>query len=135
MGQYGSLLLGMWIPNFYKPLVFSRKSHLSDDAKSRYLETAAFVFSWYKDDCWEKESEASKMMRRVNNMHRFIANKVRPINETLGDEVKGVFQDSNIDCEAELTEQDKILLKDIETVRQQSDIPQEYYDYVNDSHA
>ena len=66
---------------------------------------------------------------------RFIANKVRPINETLGDEVQGVFKDADIDCEAELTEQDMILLKDIETVRQQADIPQEYYDYVNDSHA
>ena len=49
--------------------------------------------------------------------------------------MKGVFKDSDIDCEAELTEQDKILLKDIEAVRQKTDIPQEYYDYVNDSHA
>ena len=69
------------------------------------------------------------------SISRFIANKVRPINDTLGDEIKEVFKDSDIDCEDELTEQDKILLKDIESVREQADIPQEYYDYVSDSHA
>ena len=36
----------------------------------RYLETAALVYSWYLDDCWEEESVATKMIRRVNNMHR-----------------------------------------------------------------
>ena len=55
---------------------------------SRYLETAALVYSWYQDDCWEKESLASVMMRRVNAMHRFIADRVRPINDKLG---KGPF--------------------------------------------
>ena len=30
-----ALLLGMCIPNFYRPLVFSRKSHMSGDAKAR----------------------------------------------------------------------------------------------------
>ena len=62
--------MGMCIPNFYKPLVYSRKSHVGADAKARYLETAALVYSWYTGDCWEDESSASKMIRRVNNMHR-----------------------------------------------------------------
>ena len=31
-----ALLLGMCIPNFYRPLVFSRKSHMSGDAKARW---------------------------------------------------------------------------------------------------
>ena len=85
-----ALLLGMCIPNFYKPLIFSKKSHNFGDAKnryvkrevfrrgdlhltntlSRYLETAALVYSWYLDDCWDEESVASKMIRRVNSMHR-----------------------------------------------------------------
>ena len=65
-----ALIMGMCIPNFYKPLVYSRKSHVGADAKARYLETAALVYSWYTGDCWEDESSASKMIRRVNNMHR-----------------------------------------------------------------
>ena len=40
------------------------------NALSRYLETAALVYSWYLDDCWDEESVASKMIRRVNTMHR-----------------------------------------------------------------
>merc|ERR1712117_1013476 len=68
-----ALLLGMCIPNFYRPLVFSKKSHMKDDAKLRYLETAALVYSWYLDHCWEKESVAGKMIKKVNNMHRFVA--------------------------------------------------------------
>ena len=31
-----ALLLGMCIPNFYKPLIFSRKSHNAKDSKARY---------------------------------------------------------------------------------------------------
>ena len=31
-----ALLLGMCIPNFYKPLVFSKKSHNFDDSKARF---------------------------------------------------------------------------------------------------
>lgn len=38
----------------------------------RYLETAALVYSWYLDDCWDEESVASKMIRRVNSMHRLM---------------------------------------------------------------
>ena len=30
-----ALLLGMCIPNFYKPLVVSRKSHKKDDSRKR----------------------------------------------------------------------------------------------------
>ena len=143
--------MGMCIPNFYKPLVYSRKSHVGADAKARYLETAALVYSWYTGDCWEDESSASKMIRRVNNMHRssliqkpetkiiiyyrFIANKVRPINAELDSQVKNVFESADIDCEAELTEQDRILLEDIANVKSKRIIPQEYYDYVNDSDA
>ena len=75
------------------------------------------------------------MIRRVNAMHRFIANKVRPIYDSLDESVEKVFQDSNIDCLGELTEQDRILLADIAAIRDNTDIPQEFYDYVNDSQA
>ena len=133
--------MGMCIPNFYKPLVFSRKSHKLGDAKhryvrpslnrrlflanalSRYLETAALVYSWYLDDCWNEESVASKMIKRVNTMHRhsfaqllfisswshyvrYIAEKVRPIGSSeLSESVAKVFKEANIDCEKEMTEQ------------------------------
>ena len=115
------------------------------------METAALVYSWYLDDCWESESVASKEIRTVNNMHkylykllllteknnvlysRFVADKVRPINGTLSESVSKVFEDSEIDCEAEMSEQDHILLGDIAAIREQTDIPEEYYDYVNDS--
>ena len=68
-------------------------------------------------------------------MHRFIADKVRPIKDSLDETVEKVFQDSNIDCLGELTEQDRILLADIATIRENTEIPQEFYDYVNDSKA
>ena len=101
----------------------------------RYLETAAIVYSWYQADCWEKESLASVMMRRVNAMHRFVAGRVRPINDKMDENVGKVFHEADIDCEAELTEQDRILLAEIGAIREKTDIPQEYYDYVNDSSA
>ena len=41
-----ALLLGMCIPNFYKPLIVSEKSHKKADATTRYLETAALVYRW-----------------------------------------------------------------------------------------
>jgi len=128
-----ALLLGMCIPNFYKPLVISKKSHFQEDSRKRYLETAALVYSWYLDDCWDSESVASKEIRTVNNMHRFVADKVRPINGTLSESVRKVFEDSEINCEAELSGQDHILLSDIAAIREHTEIPEEYYDYVNDS--
>ena len=67
-------------------------------------------------------------------MHRFIAGKVRPLGP-LDESVEKVFQDSDIDCQAELTEQDKALLSDLAAIRDKTGIPQEYYDYVNDSQA
>ena len=82
------------------------------------------MYSWYQDDCWLRESLASAMIRKVNAMHRFIAGKVRPINQSLGESVEKVFQDSDIDCEAQLTEQDRTLLADIAAIREKTDIPQ-----------
>jgi len=130
-----ALLMGMCIPNFYKPLIVSRKSHVQGDAKTRYLETAALVYSWYQTDVWEREGLASVMLRRVNAMHRFIANKVRPIHKTIGNDVNQVFKDAAVDLEAELTNQDKILLAELAEMRENREIPQEFYDYVNDSCA
>ena len=93
------------------------------NALVRYLETAALVYSWYLDDCWDEESVASKMIRRVNSMHRlrfrvkvlsghitfyfrYIAEKVRPIGSSeLSENVSKVFKEANIDCEKEMTEQ------------------------------
>ena len=64
---------------------------------------------------------------------RFVADKVRPINGTLSESVRKVFEDSEINCEAELSGQDHILLSDIAAIREHTEIPEEYYDYVNDS--
>ena len=93
------------------------------------------MYSWYESDCWNTESLASKMIRRVNAMHRFVADKVRPINDSLDQKVEKVFQDANIDCDGALTEQDRILLADIAVIRDNSEIPPEFYDYVHDSKA
>jgi len=49
--------------------------------------------------------------------------------------VNEVFQEADIDCEGQLTDQDRLLLSDIAAAREKFDIPQEYYDYVNDSNA
>ena len=66
--------------------------------------------------------------------------------------VKKVFREANIDCEKEMTEQvtegraddadkfqlyfqDRIMLSDIADIRKRTQIPQEYYDYVDDSNA
>jgi len=129
-----ALLMGMCIPNFYKPLIFSRQSHSQESATQRYLDTAALVYSWYSSDCWEEESLSSSMIRRVNALHRFIAGKVRPLGlEGLGTKVKEVFKDSEVDPEANLTAQDKIFLANVEEVRQQTKIAPEFWKYVNDS--
>ena len=48
---------------------------ISPPPYSRYLDTAALVYSWYSSDCWEEESLSSSMIRRVNALHRFIAQK------------------------------------------------------------
>ena len=64
-----------------------------------------------------------------------MAKKVRPIHKTIGKEVDKVFKDSDVDLESELNEQDKVLLAELAEIREKSDIPNEYYDYVNDSVA
>ena len=108
------------------------------------------MYSWYLTDVWERESLSSVMIRRVNamhrflfytclhfqkNIHRFVANKVRPIHKTIGKNVQEVFKDADVDLESELTEQDRILLEEIAEIREKTVIPQEYYNYVNDSVA
>jgi len=129
-----ALLMGMCIPNFYKPLIFSRQSHSQESATQRYLDTAALVYSWYSSDCWEEESLSSSMIRRVNALHRFVAGKVRPLGlEGLGVKVREVFKDSEVDPEANLTTQDKIFLANVEEVRQQYNIHPQFWKYVNDS--
>merc|ERR1719347_604353 len=60
---------------------------------------------------------------------------VRAVGENVQTEVEKVFHEADIDCEAELTEQDRILLAEIGAIREKTDIPQEHYDYVNDSSA
>ena len=90
------------------------------------------LYSWYQDDVWKQGSLANRMISRVNAMHRHVADQVRNIGD-LDVEVEKVFRDVDIDCEAQLTEQDRILLADIAAIRDKTDIPQEFYDYINDS--
>ena len=90
------------------------------------------LYSWYQDDVWEEGSLANRMIRRVNAMHRHVADQVRNIAE-LEAEVEEVFRDADIDCEAQLTEQDRILLADIAAIRDTTEIPQEFYDYIHNS--
>ena len=78
----------------------------------------------------------------------------------MSESVAKVFKEANIDCEKEMTEQvrdkdgtdiicqiiinnklfqlhfqDKIMLSDIAAIRNRTEVPQEYYDYVDDSNA
>ena len=131
------------IPNFYK-VIKSHSKTGKNDSRKRYMDRGALLYSWYKDDCWENDSLASKEIRKVNNLHRsfyicfvfkrtrssyyfcrFIANKTRPIYNTWSDE----------DSQIKLEEQDKILLDDIAALRSKSKLPVEYFNYVNDSCA
>merc|ERR1712080_32606 len=118
-----ALLIGLYIPNFCKPLVFSRKSHGKDIA-----------YTWYLGDCWHGESITSAMIRRVNAMHRFIAGKVRPLGmELLSQKVNDVFLEEEVDLDAELSVQDRVFLESVKELREQTQIPEEFWKYVNDS--
>merc|ERR1711913_94539 len=66
-------------------------------------------------------------------MHRFVAKKVRPIHKNIGESVDEVLKDSDVDLESELTEQDRVLLAELAEIRKNTEIPEEYYNYVNDS--
>ena len=80
------------------------------------------LYSWYQDDVWLEGSLANRMIQRVNAMHRHVADQVREIDD-LDVEVEKVFRDADIDCEAQLNDQDRILLADIATIREQINIP------------
>ena len=46
-----------------------------------------------------------------------------------------VFREAEVDCEAELTAQDRLLLTDLADLRARTSLPSEYRDYVGDSEA
>ena len=132
-GGMDALLIGMCIHNFYRPLVYSQKTIKRPQSGLRYMETGMMMYSWYRDDLWTRGSLSIRAMMRVNNMHRLVANKVRPIADSLEEKVEKIFQDNGIDCESMLTNQDRILLADVEAIRERTELPQEYLDYVQDS--
>ena len=66
---------------------------------------------------------------------RHVAAKVRPINTRLPESVAKVFREAEVDCEAELTAQDRLLLTDLADLRARTSLPSEYRDYVGDSEA
>ena len=66
---------------------------------------------------------------------RHVAAKVRPINTTLPESVAKVFREAEVNCEAELTAQDRLLLTDLADLRARTSLPSEYRDYVGDSEA
>ena len=55
--------------------------------------------------------------------------------KTIGEDVEKVFNDADVDLESELTKQHRVLLAELAEIRQNTDIPHEFYDYVNDSIA
>ena len=64
--------LGLYcIPNFYK-VIKSHSKTGKNDSRKRYMDRGALLYSWYKDDCWENDSLASKEIRKVNNLHRYL---------------------------------------------------------------
>ena len=60
---------------------------------------------------------------------------MRPINTRLPESVARVFREAEVDCEAELTAQDRLLLSDLADLRARTSPPSEYRDYVGDSEA
>ena len=60
---------------------------------------------------------------------------MRPINTRLPESVARVFREAEVDCEAELTAQDRLLLTDLADLRARTSLPSEYRDYVGDSEA
>jgi len=131
-GVMDALLMGLCIPNFYQPLVFSRQSLSTKLARKRYMDTGALIFSWYLGDAWESESLPARMIRRVNAMHKSVALKVRPLGlEALAGEASGVLRE--VGAGEELDHQDLILLDSVKELREEMEMSSSFYDYVNDS--
>ena len=117
------LLSGMCIPNFYKPLIFSRQSHSQESATQRCsLNLVSKVWQVLghggpgvlvvlvrllgggvplllhdtKGQC-PSQVHCSKGVSEVINHLRFIAGKVRPLGlEGLGAKVREVFKESEV---------------------------------------
>merc|ERR1711994_856628 len=127
-GVMDALLMGLCIPNFYQPLVFSRQSLSTKLARKRYMDTGALVFSWYLGDAWESESLPARMIRRVNAMHKSVALKVRPLGlEALAGEASGVLRE--VGAGEELDHQDLILLDSVKELREEMEMSSSHYDY------
>ena len=127
-----ALLMGLCIPNFYQPLVFSRQSLSTKLARKRYMDTGALIFSWYLGDAWESESLPARMIRRVNAMHKSVALKERPLGlEAPAGEASGVLRE--VGAGEELDQQDLILLDSVKELREEMEMSSSFYDYVNDS--
>jgi len=132
-GVMDALLMGLCIPNFYQPLVFSRQSLSTKLARKRYMDTGALVFSWYLGDAWENESLPARMIRRVNAMHKSVAVKVRPLGlEALAEEASEVLREVGAE-DNQLDEQDLVLLESVKELREEMEVSPSFYEYVNDS--
>ena len=132
-GVMDALLMGLCIPNFYQPLVFSRQSLSTKLARKRYMDTGALVFSWYLGDAWEKESLPARMIRRVNAMHKSVAVKVRPLGlEALAAEASGVLREVGAEDD-QLDVQDLVLLESVKELKEELEVSPSFYEYVNDS--
>jgi len=132
-GVMDALLMGLCIPNFYQPLVFSRQSLSTKLARKRYMDTGALVFSWYLGDAWENESLPARMIRRVNAMHKSVAVKVRPLGlEALAGEASEVLREVGAE-DNQLDEQDLVLLESVKELREEMEVSPSFYEYVNDS--
>ena len=133
LGVMDALLMGLCIPNFYQPLVFSRQSLSTKLARKRYMDTGALVFSWYLGDAWEKESLPARMIRRVNVMHKSVAVKVRPLGlEALAEEASGVLREVGAGDD-QLDVQDLVLLESVKELKEELEVSPSFYEYVNDS--
>merc|ERR1719500_1123018 len=132
-GVMDALLMGLCIPNFYQPLVFSRQSLSTKLARKRYMDTGALIFSWYLGDAWEKESLPARMIRRVNAMHKSVAVKVRPLGlEALAEEASGVLREVGAEDD-QLGVQDLVLLESVKKLKEELEVSPSFYEYVNDS--
>ena len=66
-----SLILGLSIPRFLEPLVFTGKSDEPRKSSRRYLSTAKHVIKWHHGDVWDcPDGDAYRSIITVRRMHQ-----------------------------------------------------------------
>ena len=76
MSMHFSLAAGFSISNLLQPLVFTEASNTPTKSLRRYLLTSYHVFLWLTGDVFDPDSEASKSLHTVRQMHATVARQM-----------------------------------------------------------